>query len=67
MSREITNTTTETLHVVGLGNLEPGKTTKISAEQEEEYEAKTGRKFGDLKAAPGLEVKGAKAKKEEDE
>lgn len=66
MSREITNTTSETLHVVGLGNLEPGKNS-ITAEQEEEYELKTGRKFGDLKSAAGLEVKGTKAKKEEDE
>jgi len=66
MSREITNTGSETVHVVGLGNLEPGKTS-ITAEQEEEYEAKTGKKFGDLKSAPGLELKGTKSKKEEDE
>jgi len=66
MGREVVNTTNAALHVVGLGNLEPGKNA-ITAEQEEEYELKTGRKFSDLKNNPSLEVKGTKSKKEEDE
>lgn len=66
MSRNIENKTKEVLHIVGLGNLEPG-TTAISAEQEEEYEIKTGKKLADLKASDSLEVKGAKTKKEEDD